>query len=120
MKRVKNIASTVVTIIPRTLVVTAMLAAFVATASIATPSFAAVPASYSCGSYGSGNYSYTAGAADCGATPGAPNTGFAQRLMQPSSIIAIVGSILLIIAGIVLVFKARRKKAAISFNNANN
>ena len=121
MRSIKNVASKIAHIVPGTLVITAMFASLVAATGFTTPSFAALPtASYSCGSYGSGNYSYTAGAADCGAVPSAPNTGFAQKLTQPSSLIAIIGSLLLILTGIVVLFKLRRKKQSIGFTSSEN
>lgn len=121
MKSIRTVVTKVTTLVPRAVVALAIVAAVVTAGVSTSPSFAAsTPASYSCGTYGSGNYSYTAGAADCGGAVGAPNTGFAAKLTQPSSLIAIIGSLLLIAAGIVMIVRARRKKQSISFSSSDN
>lgn len=73
--------------------------------------------SYSCGAYGGGNYSHTAGSADCpGSNVSAPNTGFGAKLLEPTSIATIIGSLLLLVAGIAIILKLKsRKKQNISF-----
>lgn len=121
MSNIHKMIARLSTLVSRTTVIVALVVATIATVSITTPSFAAgTPASYSCGTYGSGNYSYTAGAADCGSTVGAPNTGFATKLTQPSSLIAIIGSLVLIVAGIALLFKTRHKKQSIGFKSTDS
>ena len=91
-------------------------------ASVALPAPSALAAAYSCGSYSSGTYSSSSTCADDtsgGGTNtggntdgvGAPNTGFA-RLMEPANLTAIVGSLALIIAGIVLMLRSRKKRSA--------
>lgn len=69
--------------------------------------------SYSCGAYGGGAYSHTA----CtGSNVSAPNTGFGAKLLEPTSIAAIIGSLLLLIAGITIILKLKsRKKQGIAF-----
>lgn len=121
MKSIRTVVTKVTTLVPRTVIALAIIAAMITAGISTSPSFAAGnPASYSCGTYGSGNYSYTAGAADCGSAVGAPNTGFAAKLTQPSSLIAIIGSLLLIAAGIVLLVRTRRKKQSVSFSTSDN
>lgn len=93
-------------------------------ASVALPAPSALAAAYSCGSYSSGAYSSSSACADD--TPGGgtntggntdgvgtPNTGFA-RLMEPTNLTAIIGSLALIVAGIALILrsKSRRKRSA--------
>ena len=75
-------------------------------------------ATYSCGSYGAGAYSSNT---NCnGSTVGAPNTGFAAKLMQPSNLIAIVISLLLLAGGVGLILRSSRKrKKAMSFSSDN-
>lgn len=91
-------------------------------ASVALPAPSALAAAYSCGSYSSGAYSSSSTCADDtsgGGTNtggntdgvGTPNTGFA-RLMEPANLTAIVGSLALIIAGIVLMLRSRKKRSA--------
>jgi hypothetical protein len=88
-----------------------LLAGFVAISTLSATTYAA-DATYSCGSYGHGAYSNNA----CnGGAVGAPNTGFA-KLMQPSNLIAIIGSLILLGGGITLILKARsRKKQNVAF-----
>ena len=89
-------------------------------ASVALPAQSALAAAYSCGSYSSGAYSSSNTCADDtsgggtgtgGSTDGvgAPNTGFA-RLMEPTNLMAVLGSLALIVAGILIVVKSRRNK----------
>ena len=97
---------------------------FVAGISLPAPSVAA--AAYSCGSYSSGAYSENAtcatsgggsGTSDPVTAPGAPNTGVA-KLMEPANLAAIIGSLALIIAGVIIVIKSRRsKKQNVSFDS---
>ena len=98
------------------LAVSAALLGFGASVALPAPS-AYAAATYSCGSYNSGAYSAntSCGEATNGGGVGAPNTGFA-KLMEPMNFAAIIGSLLLLIAGIVIMLKSRsRKKPNISF-----
>lgn len=89
--------------------------------SLPAPS-AYAAATYSCGTYSSGAYSAndTCGSATSGSgtgTVGAPNTGFA-KLMEPANLMAILGSLALLIAGVIVILKSRgRKKQDVSFTN---
>jgi hypothetical protein len=97
-------------------------------ASVALPAPSALAAAYSCGSYSSGSYSSSStctddtsgGGTDTGGTTdgvGAPNTGFA-RLMEPTNLAAIIGSLTLIVAGIIIMIRSRnRKKQNASFHS---
>jgi uncharacterized membrane protein len=107
-----------------------MLAA--ALALVGTLSFTVVPsqsalaagATYSCGTYSAGAYS--TGGSSCATNPGntgggsgvgAPNTGFAV-LMQPANLMAILGSLALLVAGIIIMIKSRsRKKHSLTFDS---
>jgi hypothetical protein len=88
-------------------------------ASVALPAPSAyAAATYSCGSYSSGAYSANT---SCGTSTnggvGAPNTGFA-KLMEPANLAAILGSLALLIAGIIIMLKSRsRKRQNISFTS---
>jgi hypothetical protein len=86
----------------------------------ALPASSALAAAYSCGTYSSGTYSSASscnGTAPGGGTNtggntdgvGAPNTGFA-KLMEPANLAAIIGSLVLIAAGIAVILKSRRSK----------
>lgn len=86
--------------------------------SLPAPSVSAA-ATYSCGTYSSGAYSANnscnASSGTGTGTVGAPNTGFA-KLMEPANLAVILGSLALLIAGIVIMLKSRsRKKADVSF-----
>jgi hypothetical protein len=87
---------------------------FIVGVSLVTPDGAyAQSAEYSCGTYGTGNYSTgndCSGADTGGDSDGAsaPNTGFAA-LIQPSNAIPLGLSVLAIIAGILLIFKKKRR-----------
>lgn len=97
-------------------------------ASVALPAPSALAAAYSCGSYSSGAYSSSSTCADDtsgGGTNtggntdgvGTPNTGFA-RLMEPTNLAAIIGSLALIVAGIIIMIRSRnRKKQNASFRS---
>lgn len=109
----------------RVLALCVMLVGFCA--SVALPAPSALAAGYSCGSYSSGSYSSSSTCADTsgggtnagGATDGlgAPNTGFA-RLMEPANLAAIIGSLALIVAGIIVIVRSRsRKKQSVSFRS---
>lgn len=93
---------------------------FLFTAGVSLPAPSAAAAAYSCGSYSSGAYSENAVCAtgeDSGeAAPGAPNTGFA-KLMEPANLAAILGSLALLVAGIIILLKSRHKKQDISFTS---
>jgi len=100
------------------------LFAFVAGAALPAPS-AAAAATYSCGTYSSGAYSSNSacnastggGTSTGGSGVGAPNTGFA-KLMEPTNLLAIIASLALLIAGIVVILKSRsRKKQDVSFTS---
>lgn len=102
----------------------AILGIIAGTALPAAPAFAA--ATYSCGTYSSGAYSSNGacgtstgggtGSSGGTGTIGAPNTGFA-KLMEPANLAAILGSLALIIVGIAIALKSRkRKKHPVSFD----
>jgi uncharacterized membrane protein len=107
----------------RTLAASLVLLGAVIGASLPAPS-AYAAATYSCGTYSSGAYSAndTCGSATSGSgtgtgTVGAPNTGFA-KLMEPANLMAILGSLALLIAGVIVMLKSRgRKKHDVSFTN---
>lgn len=113
---IKVLASKIATLAGRLTAV----AALVALLGTALPAYAAT-ASYSCGAYGAGNYS--TGDSSCTGTVGVPNTGFGgivSKLTQPTSIVAIILSVIAIIAGITIIVKIRRKRQPVSFNSINN
>lgn len=94
-----------------------LIAVFVLGVSLHTAlPVAAQSATYSCGAYGGGNYSETE-CASGGATGGGtsqdsvkpPDTGFA-KLMQPTNLIALIASILAILAGLGIIFHLRRQR----------
>ena len=97
------------------------LAVFGAVAFAAVPAHAATT-TYSCGTYSSGSYSTgggcassTTGGNSSGSGVGAPNTGFA-KLMEPANLMAVFGSLALLIIGIVVMLKSRgRKKQNVGF-----
>lgn len=75
----------------------------------------AADATYSCGSYGAGAYSSNT---NCNGSVGAPNTGFAAKLMQPSNLIPIIISLLLLAGGITLIIRSSKKrKKAVAFSS---
>lgn len=84
----------------------------------------AASATYSCGTYSAGSYSTGGGCATSnpgntggGSGVGAPNTGFA-KLMEPINLMAILGSLALLAAGVIIMLKSRnRKKQDISFHS---
>jgi uncharacterized membrane protein len=92
-------------------------------ASLPAPS-ASAAATYSCGTYSSGAYSANSacGSATSGSgtgTVGAPNTGFA-KLMEPANLAAVLGSLVLLVAGIVIMLKSRgHKRQPTSFDSHN-
>jgi uncharacterized membrane protein len=101
--------------------VLAIAVAFVGlSASVALPAPSALAAAtYSCGSYSSGAYSANTacGTSTSGGGVGAPNTGFA-KLMEPANLAAILGSLALLIAGIIVMLKSRsRKRQNVSFTS---
>lgn len=116
MTSIKVFASKIVTLASRLAAVTALVTLI----GTAVPAYAAT-SSYSCGAYGQGNYS--TGDSTCTGTIGAPNTGFGgvvSKLTQPSSLAAIIFSLLAIVVGITIVIKMRRKRQNVSFNRADN
>ena len=75
----------------------------------------AADATYSCGSYGAGAYSNNT---NCNGSVGAPNTGFVAKLMQPSNLIPIIVSLLLVAGGITLIIRSSKKrKKAVAFSS---
>jgi hypothetical protein len=99
----------------------ALLLGLVAGISLPAPS-AYAAATYSCGTYSSGAYSANTacgeptGGSGTGGTVGAPNTGFA-KLMEPANLMAIIGSLALLGAGIAIIIKSRgRKRHSISLD----
>jgi hypothetical protein len=86
---------------------------------------AAAAATYSCGTYSSGAYSSNSacnaaaggGTNTGGSGVGAPNTGFA-KLMEPTNLMAVIASLALLVAGVVVILKSRsRKKQDVSFTS---
>jgi uncharacterized membrane protein len=101
----------------RALAASLVLLGVVIGVSLPAPS-AYAAATYSCGTYSSGAYSANNA---CGSTTGgtgtvgAPNTGFA-KLMEPANLMAILGSLALLVAGVIIILKSRsRKKQDVSF-----
>lgn len=104
----------------------------VAVAVVGALSFTLVPsnttyaasATYSCGTYSAGSYSTGGGCATSspgntggGSGVGAPNTGFA-KLMEPTNLMAILGSLALLAAGVIIMLKSKgRKKQDVSFHS---
>jgi len=84
----------------------------------------AASATYSCGTYSAGSYSTGGGCATStpgnsggGSGVGAPNTGFA-KLMEPTNLMAILGSLALLATGVIVMLKSRsRKKQNVSFTS---
>ena len=99
----------------RVLLLTAALIMTAGAAPLAaTTNVFAADATYSCGSYGAGAYSSNV---SCNGTVGAPNTGFAAKLMQPSNLIPIVISSLLLAGGVALIIRSSKKrKKAVAFS----
>ena len=101
--------------------VSALLLGLVAGISLPAPS-AYAAATYSCGTYSSGAYSANTACGSetgTGGTVGAPNTGFA-KLMEPANLAAILGSLALLVAGIIIMLKSRsRKRQHISLGDRN-
>lgn len=97
----------------RALLLALALALTASVAPLAATSAYAADATYSCGSYGAGAYSNNT---SCNGTVGAPNTGFAAKLMQPSNLIPIILSLLLVAGGIALIIRSSKKrKKAVAF-----
>src|SRR5689334_6914724 len=79
-------------------------------------------ATYSCGTYSSGAYSNNSscaassggsGANNSNDTVGTPNTGFnasLAKLTEPANLAAVLGSLALLIAGVVIIVRSRRSK----------
>ena len=101
-----------------------VLVSFIAGGMLPAPQ-ASAAATYSCGTYSSGAYSNntscntSSGGSTTGngGTVGAPNTGFA-KLMEPANLAAVIGSLALVAAGVVVMLKSRnRKKHGRSFTD---
>lgn len=63
---------------------------------------------YSCGTYGSGSYS-NGNTCSNNDNITAPNTGFADQLLQPNNLIPLIASVLAIAFGAALLFKKHKK-----------
>jgi len=84
---------------------------FICGVSLASPVMHVSAAStheYSCGTYSAGSYSNGGGCPDDGSGIKPPDTGFA-KLMQPSNLLAIIGSLLLLGVGVGIVVKLRKR-----------